>query len=357
MKNNIHRLTRAIAAARASSGPSLGGLLDALIESVSDSPNHCAHCSGKASKCSCTRGCALSENSKCYPSHCQHCTGRNSACSCTNGCALNANSKCYGLHSIPCDLCGASSIRESRYRCASCSTFNVCQKCYRECIKLNKHDASHAFMEYAREGTQPKLHPAARPAVPKASSSGSRSKLPARRESSPASELGTQTSSSSEAKDKQGYFYLKMSTGELKQYLRENHVSFHDVLDLETLQRRVWECYCDSVSSSELNQLLASIGVEIQAGMRIESRRRLAKQKFNAGPRPSAPNVTRCPFRAGEKVSLRNLKTVSWNGKTAIVIETSAATGRVTVRLTDTGKQYSVKFENLAPHEIPESLD
>lgn len=357
MKNNVSRLARAVATGRASSGPSLGGLLNALIEAVSDGPSHCDHCSGEAGRCSCSRGCALGDDSKCYPSHCEHCAGRNSACSCTHGCAPDPNSKCYGLHSMRCDLCGASQIRGPRYRCTSCSSYNICECCYQECINLNKHDGSHAFMEYTRVGAQPKLHPAAKGVHPEVADSEPSPEVPRSNDSEKTAEVGRESASCSGCADRRGFFYLKMSKEELKEYLGENYVSFRDILDLETLQRRVWDCYCDSVSSSELDQLLASIGVEILSGMAIEGRRRLAKEKFKAGPRPAAPEGTRCAFNVGDGVFLQNLKRGSLNGKKGTVIDTMDTPGRATVRLNDDDKEYSVKFENLTRVEAPEFVD
>jgi hypothetical protein len=157
MERNIDRIQRA-ASGRPSGGSGFSGLArafgQALAEVAAEAEaesrlRHCAHCAGKEAKCGCSSGCARPSSSTCYPDHCDHCNGRASACSCESGCSPMAESKCVVVHKgVLCDLCRVSDIQGTRYKCATCSDYDLCQNCYVESSRVQNHDL-HPFVRAA----------------------------------------------------------------------------------------------------------------------------------------------------------------------------------------------------------------
>ncbi len=136
---------------------SLGGLLAvacaALIANNCDgeSQDHCSHCKGGSGQCVCQRGCPVKSSTQCSAArkHCSHCKGLDGICSCKEGCPPKPDSMCHVVHSrIYCDGCNMSSIEGPRYKCNSCSSYDLCEKCYNQ----GKHKA-HPFERYERVGS------------------------------------------------------------------------------------------------------------------------------------------------------------------------------------------------------------
>ena len=136
-------------------------------------------------------------------------------------------------HDCTCDGCRRVCFEGTRYRCTVCNDFDLCKTCYTS----NLHDLSHAFTQIDRPGSSPvKLAPRARPkptpAPPPVLRRGP--PPPPMPQSGPLPTCINTTAASP-------YFYHDMTIHELKEYLRERGVIYSDILDRETLCRRVWE--------------------------------------------------------------------------------------------------------------------
>jgi len=137
---------------------SLGGLLGALLvaslitdDSNNESNDHCSHCKGGSGSCACNQGCPVKSSTQCSAArkHCSHCKGLASICSCTEGCPAKPDSLCRVIHSgVCCDSCKTYSIEGPRYKCNTCSNYDLCESCYNK----GAHKA-HPFERYARVGS------------------------------------------------------------------------------------------------------------------------------------------------------------------------------------------------------------
>jgi hypothetical protein len=121
--------------------------------------NHCRHCQGNDSECSCSKGCKTKKQSACSATwaHCWHCRGlAGYYCECVHNCITPHKVECH--HNITCDRCNLAGIDGSLYKCRHCEDYDLCQTCY----DLGEHQM-HAFMHLAWPGAQPKALPAKDP--------------------------------------------------------------------------------------------------------------------------------------------------------------------------------------------------
>jgi hypothetical protein len=155
-----------------------------------------------------------------------------------------------------------------------------------------------------------------------------------------------------------------MSASELKQFLNDHGATFNDILDKETLCRRVWDTYCESMGIIELNKFLSENSISTADCRDIESRRRKAKDMFRPPKRPAPPlasaNTSQVRWRKDDNVILEGLNRAEMNGKRGTVVSVDNALGRVQVRIEGMDKSFKVKFENLqmtTDEEEDEELD
>jgi hypothetical protein len=174
----------------------------------------------------------------------------------------------------------------------------------------------------ATTSTQPHRSPQPTPAVPK---------------SNPPSYTSATTSSP--------YFYNDMTVADLKEYLQRSGVYHNDILDRETLCRRVWETHCECMSINELNAFLMENNISTSGCRDIISRRQKAKEAFQI-TRPSAP--TQGPrIQKNDVVTLTKLTRSEMNGKRAKIVQPDCGGGRAEVYLEESGKTFKIKLENL----------
>ena len=265
-------------------------------------------------------------------------------------------------HACICDGCRKQYFEGTRYRCTVCADFDLCWTCYAG----NLHDLSHAFSQIDRPKSSPiLLAPRARPVTPTP-----RPPLPPRRtggtncpaapptsEPPPPYAMATATSP---------FFYHEMPTSELKKYLFDRDVGCGDVLDRETLCRRVWEAHCDCMSVRELTAFLSENGISVADCRDIASRRERAKGAFEARrPAPPTPTPVAVPVmvvpeirvQEHDVVTLTGLNRADMNGKRATVVQADCGGGRAEVRLEESGKLFKVKFANLAVEVNEDFLD
>jgi len=156
-------------------------------------------------------------------------------------------------------------------------------------------------------------------------------------------------------------FYQHLSISELKDYLRERDVSFGDILDRETLCRRVWETHCDCMGISELNTFLTENGISTADCRDIMGRRQKAKDTFEA-VRPQAPTsqshhespLDKPLVKEKDRVELFGLNKIDMNGRKGEVLGVDMVAGRAEVMLDGMGKSFKVKFANLTVIEVAE---
>ena len=148
------------------------------------------------------------------------------------------------------------------------------------------------------------------------------------------------------------FFYDTMSASGLKQFLNDHGATFHDILDKETLCRRVWDTFCESMGIIELNKFLSENSISTADCRYIESRRRKAKDMFCPPKRPTPPlasaNTSQVRWRKEDNAILKGLNRNSeMNGKRGTVVSVDNALGKVQVRIEGRDKSFKVKFENL----------
>jgi hypothetical protein len=151
---------------------------------------------------------------------------------------------------------------------------------------------------------------------------------------------------------------MHLSAAELKAYLLENSVRCSDVFEIGDLRRRAWECHCDSMSSVELDQCMAELGLDRSGCHDVASRRERAKQTgFHADRRPVEPIAFDRMFKSGTRVTLHGLTRAIMNGKEGTVVDsTTTVPGRANVQMDD-GREFKIKFGNLTVCTSEEYLD
>lgn len=122
-----------------------------------------------------------------------------------------------------------------------------------------------------------------------------------------------------------------------------------DVLDRESLTRRVWDTHVDCMSVPEINSFLREQSISTIDCIDINSRRQKAKDSFQVSrPAVTVPLVDSLPLvKLDDKVLLSGLKKVEMNGKTGTVVNIDLAAGRAEVYIEDLGRSFKVKFENV----------
>ena len=318
---------------------------------------HCSHCEGADGLCTCTR-CSRSSESKCSNFLDAFLDAFNAI---TPPSSLSANSRPSthqpppvetprpGAHQCNCDGCGRRSFTGARYKCTTCYDYDLCEQCY----KSNKHDMGHPFNQYRTPGATPTLLAArasSKPFIPHTKTATATDHPPPRY-----SEKPTTTPSSSP------FFYDTMSVSELKNFLNDHGATFDDILDKETLCRRVWDTYCESMGIVELNKFLSENSISTADCRDVQSRRQKAKGMFRPPKRPAAPpasaNTSRVRWRKDDTVILKGLNRAEMNGKRGTVVSVDNVLGKVQVRIEDMDKLFKVKFENLQMAEEDEELD
>ncbi|KIJ42084.1 hypothetical protein M422DRAFT_31475 [Sphaerobolus stellatus SS14] len=239
-------------------------------------------------------------------------------------------------HQYICDGCGERDLAGSLYKCVDCHDFGFCQSCY----PIKGHDSSHRFKQITSPGATPVmigLRVQQSTSVPSA--------VPPPGPPPPYPGSSAQGSST--------HFYKNMSATELKDYLKQRGVSFGDILDKETLCRRVWDTHCDYMTVMEVNTFLSENNISIADCRDIQSRREKAKSTFDASrpaPSPSpAPTSSKLKsgFRKNDRVKLTGLSRADMNGKYATVVQEDCGNGRAEVRIEEMEKNFKVKFDNI----------
>ena len=84
--------------------------------------------------------------------HCSHCRGGDDNCTCECGCpSLSSHSRCRVVHrGTNCFACNRE-IEGKLYKCATCSTIQVCEGCY----EAGAHDMTHSVYCIERNGSTP----------------------------------------------------------------------------------------------------------------------------------------------------------------------------------------------------------
>ena len=223
-----------------------------------------------------------------------------------------------GEHQCDCDGCGRRSFTGVRYKCTTCYDYDLCEQCY----KSNKHDMGHPFNRYRTPGARPTCLPTrarSKPSIPH-TKTDTATNPPARYSKKP-----TTKSSSSP------FFYDTMSVSELKHFLNDHGATFDDILDKETLCRRVWDTYCESMGITELNKFLAENSISTADCRDVQSRRQKAKGMFRPPKRRAAPpasaNTSQVRGRKDDTVIPNGLNRAEMNGKMGTVM--SVITSRI----------------------------
>ena len=169
------------------------------------------------------------------------------------------------------------------------------------------------------------------------------------------------------------YFYQNMSPAELKSYLSERGVSFDDILDKETLCRRVWDTHCDCMTIPELNQFFTDNSISTADCRDIASKRSRAKSAFRPPVRPAPPTPAPAPavpkdagsgratgdgpFRKDDAVILHGLTRADMNGKKGTIVLIDREASKATVKVPDLDRSFKVKFENIKFDDDDEELE
>ena len=312
--------------------------------------------------------------------HCSHCEGAEGLCSCTS-CPRTTESKCSnffdafldiftnaattpprsraatpqappvdtprpGEHQCNCDGCGWRFFTGVRYKCATCLDYDLCEHCY----KSNKHDMSHPFNQYRTPGATP-TRLAAR-AIPKPPPAPPKPSPPINTANNPPPYSEKPHATTTTTKPSSPFFYDTMSLSELKKYLNDHGATFGDILDKETLCRRVWDTYCESMGSVELNKFLIENLISTADCRDVSSRRQKAKDMFRPPNRPAPPPAStsdrsQVRWRKDDTGILVGLERAEMNGKKVTVVSVDHALGKVQIRVEGMDKMFKVKSEHL----------
>ena len=286
-------------------------------------------------------------------------------------------------HNVTCDGCTWAAIEGTRYKCKTCADYDLCDSCYIH----HYHDVSHQFSAISSPGARPVLQPTRAWISPPKVASLAPSPVPAVAQilvpppppPSPRPIHGVVPQSQpvvanvvyvdtdvppppyAPTVEPPSLFYQHLSISELKDYLRERDVSFGDILDRETLCRRVWETHCDCMGISELNTFLTENGISTADCRDIMGRRQKAKDTFEA-VRPQAPTsqshhespLDKPLVKEKDRVELFGLNKIDMNGRKGEVLGVDMVAGRAEVMLDGMGKSFKVKFANLTVIEVAE---
>ena len=327
--------------------------------------------------------------------HCNHCQGDEGICACTS-CPRGDSAKCRPLfnaflealvtpvsprpaspqppprqiapnqHQANCDGCGWRTFSGDRYKCTVCADYDLCQACYDRNVHL---DTSHTFMKIRTPGARPdylSLRYESTPPPYTPPSPATKPPLPPRTTPSYPTPAKPPVSSNT-------WFYQDMSPAELKSYLTERGVSFDDILDKETLCRRVWDTHCDCMTIPELNQFFTDNSISTADCRDIASKRARAKAAFRPPARPPAPTPAPAPampkdggsgrttgggpFRKDDAVILHGLTRAEMNGKKGTIVLIDVAASKATVKVPDLDRSFKVKFENIKFDDDDEELE
>eukprot|EP00180_Rhodochaete_pulchella_P000860 Plantae.Rhodophyta-Rhodochaete_pulchella.ctg16967.p1 GENE.Plantae.Rhodophyta-Rhodochaete_pulchella.ctg16967~~Plantae.Rhodophyta-Rhodochaete_pulchella.ctg16967.p1 ORF type:complete len:147 (+),score=17.19 Plantae.Rhodophyta-Rhodochaete_pulchella.ctg16967:621-1061(+) len=137
-----------------------------------------------------------------------------------------------------------------------------------------------------------------------------------------------------------------MGIPDLKEYLHTQGVDFRGVSEKEELRRLAWETHVDCLGRGELDDLLVRKGISTAHARDVGSKRRLAKESFQASKQPSG-YTEHGYFPPGTKVVLIGLRDSRRNGDVGVVTM-EAGNGRYNVLLDGSSTTVSVKPDNLA---------
>lgn len=301
---------------------------------------HCSHCKGERGPCACS-DCPREAHSQCVPEtltslleklllqdrntdsdHCDHCHGQDGKCTCEQGCP-KGQSKCIVHHkTVVCDSCKCSPIIRARYKCSKCPNYDLCTSCYRG----NCHDLTHAFTVIERPGVTPvRLEP--------------RKKLEPTPPPPPPAPTPKKTASYRKMAS-----IIEMSASSMKEYLRENQVSYSGIFEKGRLRRLVWETQVDSMSANELTSFMGVHNISLNDCASVAARRIKAKGAFKEVKIPT--NTIRA-FKRDQRVKLAGLKRADMNGMTATVVSDSCGAERVEIQIHASSRKFAVKAENL----------
>ncbi|KAH6911802.1 hypothetical protein BKA70DRAFT_862847 [Coprinopsis sp. MPI-PUGE-AT-0042] len=345
---------------------------------------HCSHCEGSAGICACST-CPRGSTAECRPIFESFLdvllTGTTTTSSVRPVSPAPPPRPTVVQHQANCDGCQWQLFSGPRYKCNNCYDFDLCDSCYR----LDRHiETGHHFRKYETPDSSP-VYLAARtpvrapPPPPPPYQEATRAPpmptpiIPTRAPAPPPrsppappapprfvaplpSDLDRKTplSSSSNANPAASkFFYQSMSIAELKAFLNERDVDGGDILDKETLCKRVWETHCDCMSISELNTFLSSSNIPTTGCRSVSDRRDKAKAAFEPPARPTpGPRMDRGSggWRKDDVVVLTGLSKADMNGKVGKIQVIDSEARKVTVFVDDFGRAFKVKYENVQPY-------
>lgn len=339
---------------------------------------HCSHCEGSPGMCACST-CPRATNSQCKPIFESFLdvllTGTTSPS--TSGIrpvspAPPPPPPPSLRHQANCDGCQWQLFSGARYRCNNCYDFDLCDSCYRR----DKHvETGHSFRKYEtpdssavyltarqppppyQEATRAPPPPMPTPIVPTRAPAPPPRSPPAPpappRFVAPYPSDKKEPLSSPSNPEANKFFYQSMSIAELKAFLSERDVDGGDILDKETLCKRVWETHCDCMSVSEVNTFLSSSGISTAGCRSVNDRREKAKAAFEPPARPTpGPRMERSSggWRKDDVVVLTGLSKADMNGKVGKIQVVDSDARKVTVFVDDFGRAFKVKYENVQPY-------
>ncbi|KAF5337178.1 hypothetical protein D9611_003437 [Ephemerocybe angulata] len=333
--------------------------------------NHCQHCEGKPGMCACST-CPRGSDSECKPIFETFLDALMTSTSSSSTARARSPAPAPappplpprnvpGQHQANCDGCGWQLFTGPRFKCNVCYDYDLCNGCYTG----NKHiDTGHHFRRYerpedspvylpVRSGVPPPPPPPYQEATRTAPPPARAAQAPASRSVPPPPPADVKVPlSSPSSSSHNGFFYQNMSITELKSFLAERDVLAGDILDKETLCKRVWETHVDCMSIGELNTFLSSHRISTTGCRDINSRRQKAKEAFEPPARPPPVRNTGGAggWRKDDEVVLTNLSKVEMNGKRGVVQSVDTAAGKVTVFVEELGKPFKVKYENVKPY-------